>query len=185
MPQIYWKELLLEEYIQEWTETLKKQNPPAEDLDTLSVMVFRLGHEWLALPTEFFKEATHRRQVHHIPHRSGSLLHGIINLNGELRLCVDLNQLLGIEPVSSLLSESLSYRLNRLMTIKKNGDFWAFPVDEIDGIHVWKHTEIENVPVNITKSTANYLKGIMRIGDKHMGLLDGELLFYSLKRRIW
>ncbi len=173
-----------QDYIQEWTETLKKQQTPVEDLDTISVLVFRLGHEWFALSTACFKEATYRRQIHHVPHWSGSLLYGIINLNGELRLCVDLYRLLGIESAPSSLFESMPYRVDRMMAIKKDGDFWAFPVDEIAGIHVWKHSAIENVPANINKSTTNYLKGIMRNEDKHIGLLDEELLFYSLRRSI-
>ena len=45
-----------------------------------------------------------------------------------------------------------------------------------------KEKEIENVPVTVTKSSANYLKGIVHWKGKSVAYLDEELLFYSLKR---
>ncbi len=84
-------------YIKEWTEGLRQPYHSENAGETLSVLVFRLGKEWLALPTIFFKEVMHRRPVHRIPHRSSKILLGIVNLNGELKLYVALHELLQIE----------------------------------------------------------------------------------------
>jgi chemotaxis-related protein WspD len=172
-----------QDYIEEWTHSLlelESQEPP---LNSLSVFVFRLGKEWLALATIYCKEITHRRPVHVIPHRTGKVLQGIVNLNGELELYVALHELLQIE-TSIDFHASMPYQRNRMMAIIKDGEQWAFPVDEVDGIYKWNLLKIENVPVNVSKSAVNYIKGIMRMENKSVGLLDEELLFASLKRSI-
>lgn len=171
-----------EEYIKEWTATLSQPTPPEQALNLLSVLIFRLGQEWLALPTIFFKEVTHQRQVHHIPHRRSKILQGIVNLNGELELYVALHELLQIEMSMVSSSNRFPYQSNRMMAIIKEGKLWVFPVDEIEEIHSWNLLDLENVPVNLSKSKNNYLRGIMKVENKSIGLLDDELLFASLKR---
>lgn len=173
-----------ESYMQELTEALK--NPPAIEYshEILSVLVFRLGQEWLALPTIFFKEITHRRPVHRIPHRYSPLLLGIVNLNGELQLYVALHELLNIEHAKMIQTNPTHYQENRMVAIAKEGELWVFPIDEMDGIYHWNLSLIENVPINVSKSTTNFVKGVMKMDNKSVGLLDDELLFSTLKRNI-
>jgi chemotaxis-related protein WspD len=171
-------------YIAEWTQALMQPPPDECDKRLFSVLVFRLNQEWLALPTICFKEITSRKPMHRIPHRTSKFLLGIVNLNGELKLYVALDQLLEIEPFTAPLPKRAPYQEDRMVAIAQNGDLWVFPVDEIDGIYNINLCLMENVPVNISKSTAGYLKGIVKIGNKSVGLLDEELLFANLKRSI-
>lgn len=172
-----------QKYIEEWTETLR--HPPVQQpVEDLSVLVFRLEKEWFALPLMFLKEVAHRRSMHQIPHRSNKILLGVVNLNGELQLYVDLNALLGVAPQTAPDLDWILYEQNRMVAITKSSELWVFPVEEIGGIYHWNASALENVPVNISKSTANYLKGIMKVDDRIVGLLDEELLFSSLKRSI-
>lgn len=170
------------DYLEEWTNVLRKQEVIDYEPGALSVVVFRIGQEWLALKTIIFKEIIHRRVIHRIPHRSGKILKGLVNLDGELQLCIALNELfeIGMDPFS--LSPKFSYQKNRMIAIKKDQDLWVFAVDEIEGIHAWEESRIENIPVNVAKSTINYLKGIMNTDQKSIALIDEELLFYSLRR---
>ena len=42
------------------------------------------------------------RPVHRVPHRSNSVLTGLVNLQGQVQLCISLHGLLGVTaPVSS------------------------------------------------------------------------------------
>jgi chemotaxis-related protein WspD len=170
------------EYIREWTESLSQVVNPEQISETISVLVFRLGREWLALSTIFLKEVAHRRPVHRIPHRHSKVLQGVVNLNGELQLYIALHELLQIEMSTGPNLDPLSYQSDRMVAIIKGGELWVFPVDEVDGIYSWNLSEIENVPVNISKSTANYIKGIIKMENRSIGLLDEELLFASLNR---
>lgn len=171
-------------YIKEWTESLRQPFQVGDAVETISVIVFRLGNEWLALPTIYLKEVMPRRPFHRIPHRSNKILLGIVNLNGELKIYVALHELLQIEMLLDPTSNRSSYQSNRMMVAVKEGEFWIFPVDEVDGIYQWNLLEMENVPVNVSKSLTNYVKGIMKMENKNAGLLDEELLFASLKRSV-
>lgn len=166
---------------QDWTNNLMVKPKKGVDKEIVSLVVFRLNTEWLALPIYCFKEVFHHRLIHRVPHRQGKILMGIINLRGELQLCINLNQLLGIN--SQAEQPSFNTRQPRMIAINKEDALWVFPVDEV-GIDVWNMSELKNVPVNLSKSATNYLKGIMTKGSRSIGLLDEELLFYSLRRQV-
>lgn len=144
-------------------------------MDSLSVLVFRLGKEWLALSTIFIKEVTHSKPFHAIPHHGHSILKGFVNIDGEMKLAVSLHELLKVEPISGI------HQSNRMIAIVNENDNWVFPVDEIDGIYHWVTKEIEPIPVG---SSSNYTKGRMVQESKSIGLLDEELLFTGLKRSL-
>ena len=53
--------------------------------------------EWLALPTQAFQEVAEHRTVHSLPHRERGIVLGLVNIRGELLICVSLGHLLGLE----------------------------------------------------------------------------------------
>src|ERR1700740_948398 len=65
-------------YVEEWTDRL---TAPVEEgaTDLQSVLIFRLGEEWLALRVPVLLEVTNPRPIHRIPHRVG-LLAGLVNI---------------------------------------------------------------------------------------------------------
>lgn len=171
-----------DDYLEDWKRTLMVEPSFHETENKASVVVFRLAREWLALKTICFKEVAYRKNVHRIPHRNPKILLGVVNIEGVLRLCVALHELLNIE--YSISKSSKGFRTERMISIAQNKEFWVFPVDEVQGIHVWDLELLQNVPINISKSTANYLSGVMLIDQRSIGLLNEELIFYSLKRAI-
>ena len=172
-------------YIEEWTNFLVNHKNVSHDAISSSVLSFRLGNEWLAIPTKVFKLVTGLRTIHKIPHKRNTILRGIVNMRGQIRVCVSLEQLLDI-PSSSAESRinpsSVVYR--RMLAVEKEGSEWVFEVDEVYGIHIIEDQLLENVPVTVMKSTANYLRGVFEWESKTIGLIDDELLFYSLKRSL-
>lgn len=155
-----------------------------QPIKTLSVLVFRLGKVWLALPTIYCKEITNRPSIHLIPHRTSRVLIGIVNLKGKLELHVALHELLQIETSIEFNTGRLAYQRNRMVAIVKENELWTFPVDEVDGVYEWDVLKIENIQVELCQSAIDYMKGIMLMENKRVGLLDEELLFASLKRSI-
>ena len=82
---------LPEAYRQEWTRhfaQIEKVQPPARK----SAVVFRLKAEWLALPTHAFQEVGERRPIHSLPHRRDGIVLGLVNVRGELLVCVALDR---------------------------------------------------------------------------------------------
>jgi chemotaxis-related protein WspD len=168
-------------YLEEWTDLLAQGMNP-KDTSESSAVLFRMGSEWLALSTFVFRQVADKRQIHQIPHRQNPILLGLVNLQGQLTLCVALNRMLEIDcpeinnkPVRELIE-------SRFIAISKDNETWVFPVSEIFGVFHYDLSKVENVPVTVAKSTANYLKGVINWNNKNVGLIDDDLIFYSLKR---
>jgi chemotaxis-related protein WspD len=177
-----------ESYTEEWTDLLAKQKIEEEVTTETSIVIFRLVNEWLAISTAIFSEVAQVRTLHRIPHRKESILLGMVNLRGQLTLCVNMQNLLEIESPAT----SESYKkpqlgdtaYKRMLAIQQEQENWIFPVDEVYGIFHCEVSRLENVPVTIAKSTANYLKGVISWNNRSVGYLDEGLLFYSLRRSI-
>jgi chemotaxis-related protein WspD len=177
-------------YLDEWVNLLANENDVqvthrlAAD-DRISVGIFRLGSEWLALPADLFKEVTQVQTVHTLPHRSNNILLGLVNIRGEILMCISLMQLLGIEPSSTeIVREQGQAIYNRMVVVEKEGNPWVFCVDEIHGIHPIQRNQIQEIPTTVAKGIETYTNGIIYWQDRRVGYLDDELLFYTLNRRV-
>jgi Chemotaxis signal transduction protein len=102
----------------------------AQDTDTLSIIIFRLGNERLALPVNILQEVTPPYAIHSVPHRSNSVFLGLINIRGETLLCISLRDLLGLEPVAASADFSNTINPQRMIVAGKNENKWVFPVYE-------------------------------------------------------
>jgi chemotaxis-related protein WspD len=171
-----------EDYLQEWTDLLT-QRQEEQVVDTISIGIFRIGGEWLALPAQLFAEVTEPSPIHTLPHRSNKTLLGIVSIRGEILLCISLREILKLEAAAP--SQNLSPLVyQRMVVVEAEGNHWAFPVDEIYGIHRINSTELQNVPATLSKATGTYTKAIINWEGKSVSYLDHELLFYTLNRRI-
>ena len=62
-----------------------------------SLLLFRLGEEWLALATRCLAEVAPVQPVHSLPHQRSRVLQGVANVRGALVPCLSLSDLLGLE----------------------------------------------------------------------------------------
>lgn len=169
------------DYLDEWTRHVAQKKPiPAGD--TQSVVVFRLGSEWLALPTKVFKEIVSIRPVHSLPHRRNGVVLGLANIRGELLVCITLRQILQLEETVESNNEKLRTANARLLFIQSEGLRAVCPVDEVFGLHRFHPRELMPVPATLAKATRSYTKGIVSWRQGAVGLLDEDLLFYTLNR---
>ncbi|MHB8520992.1 MAG: chemotaxis protein CheW [Limisphaerales bacterium] len=172
-----------EDYVQEWTRLLAAERPE-EIKEQVSVMVFRLGDEWLALPTQLFREIAENRPIHRIPHRTNKVLLGLVNIRGGLQPCFSLRELLGVPESDEHAAEPWRKNGARLAVVEKAGAGWVFPVDEIAGIQRFPQQDLQNLPVTVAKASASFTKGIFTTQNRRIGQLDDELVFYHLKRTV-
>jgi chemotaxis-related protein WspD len=173
---------LPKEYKDEWTQILVEKKEE-ELLDSLSVVIFRIQGEWLALPAGLFAEIIDPGLIHSIPHRKNLAVLGVINVHGEIQLCVSLQRLLGLD-TETFNGKETQQRYERMMVLSKDGEKWVFPVDEIHGIHHLRPDRLQNVPVTVAKAKSTFTKGIFEWDEKHVAFLDHELLVYTLARSI-
>ena len=52
------------------------------------------------------------------------------------------------------------------------------------GIHRFHPRELQDVPATVAKAAATYSKALLPWRDHSVGLLDDQLLFYTLKRSL-
>jgi chemotaxis-related protein WspD len=172
------------EYLSEWTEVLTKTSSKTAQSDaivhsesTVSVMVFRLDDEWLAFPVRLLQEVTQPCVIHTLPHRSNDLFSGLVNIRGEILLCISLHRLLELNP-----TETAAAR--KMVVIEQDSSRWVFIVDEVGGFHRFRLDELQNAPVVVSKATEAYTQGVIRWQGRKVNYLDSESLFYTLNRRI-
>lgn len=164
-------------YIEWWTGLLA-QDRVAEDTTLISFLVFRVGETWLAFRATSLQEITQTSVVRSMPHRPREILLGLVNIRGELQPCVSLHALFGEahpEPPSPT---------GRFLVARTGGLDWVFPVDQVDGMHEVAARAVERLPATMEHVEVAYSHGLFHVGEQTVAVIDEELLFSSLTRRI-
>lgn len=175
---------LPDDYQSLWTPLIARKQAPVEP-DTHSVVIFRVGAEWLALPTALFREIAGVRAVHSIPHRRNGVVLGVVNIRGELLACVSLRQVLGLEPAVAARRQDRHRVLEaRLLVIECEGGRCVCPVDEVHGILRFAARELVEVPATLSRAAATYVKAVLPWQSRSVGVLDGPLLFHTFNRSL-
>ncbi len=89
---------LLDRYALQQDDRDLAHAPVDIDVATRSLLVFRLGEEWLALTTRSLVEVAPLQPIHSLPHQRSRALLGVANVRGALVACLSLVELLGLEP---------------------------------------------------------------------------------------
>ena len=172
---------LLPEIRREWTEHFAQPKQLAAPAKT-SAFLFRINAEWLALPTQAFQEVAERRLVHSLPHRRQGIVLGVVNIRGELLICVSLGHLLGLEQTPS--GQPLRRTYERLLVVNWDGNRLVFPADEVRGVHRFQMLELKEPPATLTKSNLSYTRGLLSWQGRSASFLDADRLFSTLNRSL-
>lgn len=180
-----------EGYLEAWSRILEAPEVVV-DPDSSSVLVFRLGREWLSLPTTALIEVTPLRPLHRVPHRSVGVLEGIVNIRGQLQLCVSLHSLLGLDSRPTFEPETpdddTAPTTARLLVVERSGDQgadrWVFGVDEVAGVQRVLRHALRSVPATVSQSGARYCQALFDWQDQAVGLLDEARVFDGLRNSI-
>lgn len=171
------------EALREWTNRTAAVKE-TEDGGHESVLVFRLGGEWLALPTAHLQEAAEIRPVHFVPFRSNPCFAGIVNISGELLPCVRLAELLGITgPTPASASDRPAHA--RMVVTGQGTDRFVFPVDEIFGILHLAPRDLQPAPATLLRTPQAIATGIFNLEGKAVGLLDGVKLIAAIGQAVF
>lgn len=181
------------DYVEEWTHLLASSltfETSVQRQATQSVMIFRLGQEWLALRANLFKEITQPTVIHTLPHRSNNYLLGITNIRGKILICISLREFLGIEKLASKTinnreSSTLAVKINpviyqRMAVIESAGESWVFRVDEMYGVYRLAEPDLQPPPPAIFQGAETYTKGIFSWHHQKVNYLNEQLLLKAL-----
>ncbi|KAG0773987.1 hypothetical protein G6F22_014425 [Rhizopus arrhizus] len=144
-----------------------------------SLLVFRLGREWLGLPTRALDEVAGTRPVLTLPHRRDPAVLGVTNVRGTLTVCVSLARLLGLDAAPVDARERAAARM---LIFGGTGRAVVLPVDEVEGIHAVDLDALEPLPATVEGASQTYSRGMARCGGRGVGVLDENLLMQALER---
>jgi chemotaxis-related protein WspD len=168
------------EYCDEWTERLAAARQTRGSASN-AALLFRLGDEWFGLDCHHIQEITEMRRIHSLPHKTNSLVKGLVNMRGELKVCVSIGFLLQIDKAEE------DYRVaheihERMIYIVRDGQSFVFRVSEAHGIHHYSDNALKPTPATVAKSRQSFTTGVLPWDNQHVGVLDHELLFYALSQ---
>jgi chemotaxis-related protein WspD len=157
---------------------------PVRQADADSAVVFRIGAEWLALPTPVLREVVALRAIHALPNRRDGVVQGVANVRGELLVCVSIAAVLGLAHATGAGLGRQGAALRRLVVLGLDGRGLGFVVDDIHGIHRFDPCTLTPVPATVAQAAASYSRAVLPWRDHAIGLLDEQLLFHTLRRSL-
>lgn len=172
-------------YRDTWTQHFARPDekaPEGEEID--SVLIFRIGEEWLGLPAAICREIAEPRPVHSLPHRRSEAVRGIVNVRGELLICVSLPALLGIGAMSSSRGAERIAVFPRLVVTGEEARHVAFEADEVHGLHAYRAHERGAVPATVGRSAASVVETMVPWNGRAVGCLDAGRLLALIDRSI-
>ncbi|MCP1119458.1 chemotaxis protein CheW [Robbsia andropogonis] len=160
------------------------------------LLVVRIGSEWLGLPARHVAQIAETGAVHSLPRLRSKAVLGLVNIRGQLTVCVSLARLLDLQerpdsPESAVPSTLTSARsvhapLARFLVGQDRSDepCTVFPVDEVYGIARFKREHYRPVPATLSHASASHTRAIADWRDGTLGVLDGDKLFETLRRSL-
>lgn len=138
-------------------------------LDSFQAVTFALVEnqkkEAYAIPIEQVREIRAVESVTKVP-KAKSYVKGIMNLRGLIIPVIDVKEKLGLNN-----EEKSNSTKQRILVAEINGTLSGFLVDEVDQVIRFQSKDIEPAPQNVLESH-NYIKGIAKINDRLIVLLD-------------
>jgi chemotaxis-related protein WspD len=143
-----------EGYLEEWTTHVAapKQPPVAA---AFSLLVFRINTEWFALPMSVLDEVVERRPIRTLPHMRSAFIRGIVNIGGQLLVCVSLTRLLEL-PGRSEQEKTAQTIFERLLVVTTHGGRIAIPVSEVAGPARCQADDLRPAPATIERAPTHF-----------------------------
>ena len=107
---------------------------------------------------------------------------GLVNVRGELLICVSLGRLIGLEPEAK--RDQRKQIHDRLVVAGWNGGRFVFPVDEVHGIHRFQQSDLRETPATVARSPLTHTEGVFTWRERTVGVLNADTLFASMNRNL-
>ena len=150
---------------------------PVEENTGRSMLLFRLGEEWLALATASLAEIAPLQAVHSLPHQRSRVLQGVPNFRGALVPCLSLADLLGVQAGTA---EQRSGRaMPRMLILAAEGGPVVMAVEEIDGIH-----RLDPLLLGSGQDATRFTAAVLQWRGRSVRVLDDQHLLSAVQRSL-
>ncbi|ALI00293.1 chemotaxis protein CheW [Pseudomonas sp. FW306-02-F02-AA] len=173
---------LLDRYALQQDDRAQVSTAVETDVVTRSLLMFRLGEEWLALATRSLVEVAPMQAIHSLPHQRSRALLGVANVRGALVACLSLVELLGLEATAGVASGVRI--MPRMLIIAAHGGPVVVPVDEVDGIHAIDERILDAASRSGEQASAKYTRGVLQFRGRSLRWLDEEQVLSAVTRSL-
>ena len=142
-----------------------------------SMLLFRLGEEWLALATACLAEVAPLQPVHSLPHQRSRVLQGVANVRGALVPCLSLVDLLGLERLPR--ADEGQRVMPRMLILAAEGGAVVLPVDEVDGIH-----GLDPARLQVEQQAAAFTAAVLQWQGRSVRVLDERQILSAVSRSL-
>ena len=179
-------------YLEECTAHVAAPKQPLASA-AFSLLVFRINAEWFALPMSVLDEVVERRPIRTLPHARSPFVKGIVNIGGQLLVCVSLTRLLEL-PGRTEQEKTMQTIFERLLVITAPGGRLAIPVSEVAGPARCQADDLRATPATIEHSPAHFTLAVwpwqqcrhdatgLVMESIHIGVLDTQRLFPAIEK---
>ncbi|PQP01299.1 chemotaxis protein CheW [Pseudomonas frederiksbergensis] len=173
---------LLDRYALQQDDRGQVSTMAENEVKTRSLLMFRLGEEWLGLATRSLVEVAPLQAIHSLPHQRSRALLGVANVRGALVACLSLVELLGLDDSNGVAPGA---RVTpRMLIIAAHGGPVVVPVDEVDGIHAIDERILDAASQSGSQASAKYTRGVLQFKGRSLRWLDEEQLLSAVTRSL-
>ncbi len=138
----------------------------------MQVVIFSLGGEEYSVDISIVREIIRMVDLTRIP-KLPEFIEGVINLRGQITTVIDLRKRFGMEPVIS--------NENRIIIVDLKGEPIGIIVDSVSEVMTVPSGQIDDMPSIKHARTQEYLKGICKVDDRILILLDLDKILTELE----
>ena len=143
-------------------------------------LVFRLGEQWLGMPPLLVAEVAARQPIRRLAHRTTGRLDGVVNVRGELCLCVSLGELLGLGERSDSGGTA-----RMILVCDDTTRVLAFRCEEVLGLQHFPDATMQPAPDTLPEPLRHCVEGLFPMKAGHVAMLDGKAVLDLLQQALF
>ena len=136
------------------------------------IIVFRVGKEDYGLEIEKVQEVIRMKTIKKLP-RSPLFILGVMNLRGNIIPVIGLRQKFGLDPMEYT-------EFTRIVVVNHRNKLVGMVVDEVNKVITVPDENIEGNPEMVRDSTKALVRGVAKLEDQVIILVELDYLIYSL-----
>jgi purine-binding chemotaxis protein CheW len=142
------------------------------DNDVIRVLIINIGDHYFGTPIHEIQDVIQRQKTTQVPLTQNSII-GLLNLRGHIVTEVNMATALNIP---SAVETERKYSI----VIGQKGELYSLAIDDIGDVIDVQSSSIETIPETIDRSWINVSKGVIRLPEKLVVILNLEALITRL-----
>jgi chemotaxis-related protein WspD len=154
------------DYLSELTEFVSEPIAQRKLADRSAVLV-RIGSEHFAIATGSVQEVAEVAPPRSVPHRGNRVFEGLVNVRGQLELCVSVAGMLGIPR-----GKEDQAPMRCALIVTHAGQRWVLLIDSVLGVQRFHDSQLIEPPAASRRTDTPHVTALVAHEGQHFGWLD-------------